>query len=135
MIRARALLFLVVSSTLAVPALASSQESVPAWTSSASGTTSVARDDGGAAAARFAPSANSVVLLTPVRPELGLVGPSPDLFGALPQVRDQSGVPFMVAGGILFVAGAIVGGDGGTLLMVGGAGIGAFGAYKYFGGE
>jgi hypothetical protein len=40
----------------------------------------------------------------------------------------------MVAGGILFVAGAIVGRDAGTILMLGGAGVGAYGAYVYFGG-
>lgn len=52
-----------------------------------------------------------------------------------PQVRDKTGVPFMVGGGVLFVAGALAGGDAGTLLMVGGGVVGAFGAYKYFGGE
>jgi len=41
----------------------------------------------------------------------------------------------MVAGGALFVSGAIIGGDGGTILMVGGAGIGAFGLFVYFGGD
>ncbi len=50
---------------------------------------------------------------------------------ALPAVRGQS-VALMVAGGALFVAGAIVGGDAGTLLMVGGAGVGAYGLYLYF---
>ncbi|MBX6364708.1 MAG: hypothetical protein IRZ00_12640 [Gemmatimonadetes bacterium] len=41
------------------------------------------------------------------------------------------GIALMAAGGALFVAGAIVGGDAGTLLMVGGAGIGAYGIYIY----
>jgi len=41
-------------------------------------------------------------------------------------------VALMVAGGALFVAGAIVGGDAGTLLMVGGAVVGAYGVYLYF---
>ena len=45
--------------------------------------------------------------------------------------RGQS-VALMVAGGALFVAGAIVGSDAGTLLMVGGAVVGAYGIYLYF---
>jgi hypothetical protein len=51
------------------------------------------------------------------------------------RARNRRGVPLMVAGGILFVAGAIAGDDVGTILMLGGAGIGAWGAYVYFGGE
>jgi hypothetical protein len=39
----------------------------------------------------------------------------------------------MIAGGAMFLAGAIVGGDGGTLLLLGGVGVGAYGAYVYFG--
>ena len=41
-------------------------------------------------------------------------------------------IGLMIAGGALFVAGAIVGGDAGTILMVGGAGIGAYGLYLHF---
>jgi hypothetical protein len=48
---------------------------------------------------------------------------------------DDRGVPFMIAGGILFVAGAIAGGDAGTILMLGGAAAGAYGAFVYFGGD
>lgn len=54
---------------------------------------------------------------------------------ALFQARDRSGIPYMVAGGALFVAGAFVGDTGGSLLMVGGAGIGAYGLFVYFGGD
>ena len=53
---------------------------------------------------------------------------------ALPQERKRKGVPFMVAGGILFITGAIIGNDAGTILMIGGAGIGAYGAFVHFGG-
>lgn len=53
----------------------------------------------------------------------------------VPQVRDRSGIPFMVAGAALFVSGAIVGDRGGTILMVGGAGIGAYGLFVFYGGE
>lgn len=48
---------------------------------------------------------------------------------------DDDGVPFMIAGGIAFLAGAIVGDDAGTVLMLGGAGLGAYGAFVYFGGD
>jgi hypothetical protein len=40
----------------------------------------------------------------------------------------------MVAGGVLFVGGAIAGQTAGTIMMLGGAGFGAYGAYIYFGG-
>jgi hypothetical protein len=51
----------------------------------------------------------------------------------LPQVRNRRGIPWMIAGGALFLAGAIIGDDGGTLLILGGIGAGAYGAYVYFG--
>jgi hypothetical protein len=37
----------------------------------------------------------------------------------------------MFVGGALFVAGLLAGGDAGTLLVVAGAGIGAYGLYLY----
>lgn len=43
-----------------------------------------------------------------------------------------AGLPLMIAGGALFVAGLIAGGDGGTVLVIAGAGIGAYGLYLYF---
>jgi hypothetical protein len=51
----------------------------------------------------------------------------------LPQVRNRRGIPFMIAGGAMFLAGAIIGDDGGTILILGGIGVGAYGAYVYFG--
>jgi hypothetical protein len=41
-------------------------------------------------------------------------------------------VALMVAGGALFVAGVIAGGDVGGLLMLGGAVVGAYGVYLHF---
>jgi hypothetical protein len=38
----------------------------------------------------------------------------------------------MAAGATLLVAGAIIGGDAGTIVMVGGAGLLAWGAYLHF---
>jgi hypothetical protein len=46
-------------------------------------------------------------------------------------IRGQS-VALMIAGGVLFVTGAVVGGDAGTILMVGGAVVGAYGVYLHF---
>lgn len=37
----------------------------------------------------------------------------------------------MFVGGAMFLAGAIIGGDAGTIIMVGGAGIGLWGLYQY----
>jgi hypothetical protein len=41
-------------------------------------------------------------------------------------------IALMVAGGAVFVAGVITGGDAGTLLMVGGAVVGGYGIYLHF---
>jgi hypothetical protein len=54
-------------------------------------------------------------------------------FVELPQVRNRRGIPWMITGGALFLAGAIIGDDGGTLLVLGGVGAAAYGAYVYFG--
>jgi hypothetical protein len=37
----------------------------------------------------------------------------------------------MIVGGAAFLAGALIGGDAGTIVMVGGAGIGLYGLYLY----
>jgi hypothetical protein len=43
-----------------------------------------------------------------------------------------AGVGLMIAGGALFLAGLIIGGDAGTVVAVAGAAIGAYGLYQYF---
>jgi hypothetical protein len=94
-----------------------------------------AREDRSSVVSRLAPSATLLELLPPAWPRQPLLEeakPSTRLVQA--RVRNRRGVPLMVAGGILFVAGAIVGDDVGTVLMLGGAGVGAYGAYVYFGG-
>ena len=48
------------------------------------------------------------------------------------QPRRSEAVALMAAGAALLVAGAVIGGDAGTLVMVAGAGIGAYGVYLYF---
>ena len=37
----------------------------------------------------------------------------------------------MIVGGAAFLAGAIIGGDAGTIIMVGGAAVGLYGLYLY----
>lgn len=37
----------------------------------------------------------------------------------------------MIVGGAILLAGAIIGGDAGTIIMIGGAGIGIYGLYLY----
>ena len=51
---------------------------------------------------------------------------------ATPTVRrgDQP-TALMIVGGAAFLAGAIIGGDAGTIIMVGGAAVGLYGLYLY----
>ncbi|HET9982573.1 MAG TPA: hypothetical protein VFQ38_03265 [Longimicrobiales bacterium] len=80
----------------------------------------------GREADRLGPTAPDARLLAPAAAEAPR--PEPTLSRA---ASHGEGIPLMAAGGALFVAGAIIGGDAGTLLMVGGAGIGAYGIYIY----
>lgn len=41
------------------------------------------------------------------------------------------GATLMIIGGAAIVAGILVGGDGGTILILGGVGVGAYGIYLY----
>ena len=43
----------------------------------------------------------------------------------------QNGKVYMIVGGAAFLAGAIIGKDAGTIIMIGGAGIGIYGLYLY----
>jgi hypothetical protein len=110
---------------LVVPASGSGQTRTPDAPAAAPSATS--------ATERLSPWAGTRALFPPPR------ALAPAFAAPVPVVqaraRNGRGVPLMVAGGILFVAGAIAGDDVGTILMLGGAGIGAFGAYVYFGGE
>lgn len=45
--------------------------------------------------------------------------------------RMTSSQTLMIVGGAMFLAGAIIGGDAGTIIMIGGAGIGLWGLYQY----
>lgn len=81
------------------------------------------------AAARLRPTMASA-LLAPARSFTETSAPAIE---PLPAPRQRSsGVPLMAAGAVLFITGAIIGDDAGTLLMVGGAAVGAYGVYLYF---
>jgi len=45
--------------------------------------------------------------------------------------RGSNSAALMIVGGAAFLAGAIIGGDAGTIIMVGGAGVGLYGLYLY----
>ena len=77
---------------------------------------------------KLMPSADALSLRAPVK--LSLETPTAEI--NQPALRGRPGMGYMIAGGALFVAGLIVGGDGGTVLILTGAGIGAYGLYLYF---
>jgi len=79
-----------------------------------------------------APKPTTLETVPKVRPDQPAPAVSASEAKALPLATRGQSVAMMIAGGALFVAGAIVGGDAGTLLMVGGAGIGAYGLYVHF---
>lgn len=93
-----------------------------------------AQETRGSVAAILAPSEASAALLRPVAPRTSRLVEEARRSLPAPQARNRRGVPWMVAGGGLFLAGAVVGDDGGTILMLGGIGVGTYGAFVYFGG-
>ena len=48
------------------------------------------------------------------------------------QQRNRAGIPWIIAGSVLIVGGAIIGDDVGTVLMTGGVGSTAYGLFIYF---
>ena len=50
---------------------------------------------------------------------------------ATPVRRGDQPTALMIVGGVAFLAGAIIGGDAGTIIMVGGAAVGLYGLYLY----
>ncbi len=82
------------------------------------------------AAAALRPTASPLLARDAAAP---LAPARADLADARVAERLHEGTDFalMVVGGALFVAGAIMGGDAGTVFMVGGAVIGAYGLYQY----
>ncbi len=47
------------------------------------------------------------------------------------QARESENVAFMIVGGAALVVGSVIGGDAGTLMMVGGGVVGLVGLYRY----
>jgi hypothetical protein len=50
---------------------------------------------------------------------------------AMRQASRGSGKMYMIIGGVTFLAGAIIGDDAGTIIMIGGAAVGIYGLYLY----
>jgi hypothetical protein len=45
--------------------------------------------------------------------------------------HSSNSAALMIVGGVAFLAGAVISGDAGTIIMIGGAGIGLYGLYLY----
>ena len=50
---------------------------------------------------------------------------------AAPQRRTSRGQTLMIVGGVAFLVGLVIGGDAGTAIAIGGAGVGLYGLYQY----
>jgi hypothetical protein len=64
-----------------------------------------------------------------VRPDLRMDASVPRALDVRQQLRRSE--TLMIVGGAIFLAGAIIGDDAGTIIMIGGAGIGIYGLYLY----
>ncbi|HJR66644.1 MAG TPA: hypothetical protein VJ802_09425 [Gemmatimonadaceae bacterium] len=64
-----------------------------------------------------------------VRPDLRMDAGVPRALDLRQQLRRSE--TLMIVGGAIFLAGAIIGDDAGTIIMIGGAGIGIYGLYLY----
>jgi len=81
----------------------------------------------GSAVARFGPTAAGAQLLAPVRADAD----QRPLVHTPAYRRNAPGVALMIVGGALFLGGAIVSGQAGDALMVGGVVVAAVGLYQY----
>ena len=64
-----------------------------------------------------------------VRPALHMDARVPHALDVQQRLRRSE--TLMIVGGAIFLAGAIIGDDAGTIIMIGGAGIGIYGLYLY----
>ena len=64
-----------------------------------------------------------------VRPDLRMNATVPGALDIRRQLRRSE--TLMIVGGAILLAGAIIGDDAGTIIMIGGAGIGIYGLYLY----
>ena len=88
-------------------------------------------------------AAPSVVQATPVAATRAMAGDvAPEVALRATRAREagrvvmqqgsgRNGKMYMIIGGVAFLAGAIIGDDAGTIIMIGGAGIGLYGLYLY----
>ena len=77
------------------------------------------------------PSSGPTVLAASaaVRPDLRMDATVPQALDVSRALRRSE--VLMIVGGAIFLAGAIIGDDAGTIIMIGGAGIGIYGLYLY----
>lgn len=78
------------------------------------------------------PAANGPTVLAAqaaLRPDLRMDATVPRALDVRSQLRRSE--TLMIVGGAIFLAGAIIGDDAGTIIMIGGAGIGIYGLYLY----
>ena len=64
-----------------------------------------------------------------VRPDLRMDASVPPALDLRQQLRRSE--TLMIVGGAIFLAGAIIGDDAGTIIMIGGAAVGIYGLYLY----
>ena len=134
--RPRICLILALAGGLMVPGLASSQAPAAQTWATAHGPAVLAQaEQTSTAAERLTPTASTAALFSPMSAESALLETAEPPRQVDVDGRNDDGVPYMIAGGVAFLAGAIVGDDAGTILMLGGAGVGAYGAFVYFGGD
>lgn len=78
--------------------------------------------------------AGAAVMVTAPAPEPAPSEKAADMTAHQPVMANgRAGIGYMIAGLALFVAGAVIDdGDAGTVLMLAGAGIGAYGLYLHF---
>lgn len=121
---------------VAVPGLASGQAVADhAFTTDGEPSVAIEVEQPTTAAEQLRPAASTAALFSPIWAQSRLDDATEPYRQVEVDNRNDRGLPYMIAGGVLFVAGAIAGGDAGTILMLGGAGIGAYGTFVYFGGD
>jgi hypothetical protein len=84
-----------------------------------------------AQASETQPSSGPTILAASaaVRPDLRMDTSVPRALDVRQRLRRSE--TLMIVGGAIFLAGAIIGDDAGTIIMIGGAGIGIYGLYLY----
>lgn len=111
----RKVLFALVAGALALPSAARAEGPVPAAPSDTSAAVTAAPQGPTVATAAVAVKARHDAEAAAVQSRAGLG-----------QAR-----ALMIVGLATFIAGAVIGGDAGTIIMIGGAGIGLYGLYQY----